>query len=292
MSEKPSVVTGIGREGGQDSSPRLTFLSTSGAAKEKGLSFPGEESQRRLTVVDLHRMIEDSIPRLGSLALRSEMQGPPESGNNVMPLFLCSGLIDRHVAVGAIGARTAAMPLVWTQGANDVGKSTLAGLIAQARGVDLLKHRIAALAETFATHGAQIIVSSNHRLSPALLQALGAPQTALVDAPYFKEEDVRELVAQHPAPPQELIDGWARLVWIAAALGHPLLTVAKIASLRARGWPVDALLEDLGPELSEAVQLTRQEARRRLLAELPSKEARQLLERVSTVSGLSRTAWS
>ncbi len=66
--------------------------------------------------------------------------------------------------------------------------------------------------------------------------------------------------------------------------GHPLLVTAKIANLRARGWPREALLEDLGAEANEGVTGSRVEARRRLLAELPSNtSARGLLERVSTV---------
>ena len=291
-----------------------------------------EASERRLTVVDLHRVIEDSIPRMGALALQPATRTPPESGYAVVPLLARAGLIDRRATVAAIRARTAATALVWVQGANGVGKTTLAGLVARARGgswllcdfrpyssetdasgvlpvwrelvsalvskplangvilddisargIDLLKHPIAGLTEAFAARGAQIIVTSNHTPSPALLEEFGAPQNALVDAPYFSMDEVRELVAQDPAPPKKLIEGWAHLVRITASGGHPLLTVAKIANLRARGWPKDALIEDLGAEPSEAIHVTRQEARRRLLAELPSREARQLLERVSTV---------
>ena len=291
-----------------------------------------EASERQLTVVDLHRVIEDSIPRMGALALQPATRTPPDSGYAVVPLRARAGLIDRRATVAAIRARTAATALVWVQGANGVGKTTLAGLVARARGgswllcdfrpyssetdasgvlpvwrelmsalvskplangvilddisargIDLLKHRIAGLTEAFAARGAQIIVTSNHTPSPALLEEFGAPQNALVDAPYFSMDEVRELVAQDPAPPNKLIEVWGHLVWITVSGGHPLLTVAKIANLRARGWPKDALIEDLGTEPSEAIHVTRQEARRRLLAELPSREARQLLERVSTV---------
>jgi hypothetical protein len=65
--------------------------------------------------------------------------------------------------------------------------------------------------------------------------------------------------------------------------GHPLLVAAKIASLRSRGWPLSALPEDVGPIASEAVRATREEARRRLLDEIPSPEARQLLRRLGNV---------
>jgi hypothetical protein len=58
---------------------------------------------------------------------------------------------------------------------------------------------------------------------------------------------------------------------------------AKIASLRSRGWPLSALPEDVGPIASEAVRATREEARRRLLDEIPSPKARQLLRRLGNV---------
>ena len=293
-------------------------------------SYP-ESSERRLTVVDLHREFENSIPRLGALALDPAMQMPAKSGD-VAPLHVRSDLIDRRAVVDAIRTRTNRNTLVWIQGAIGVGKSSLARLIAQARGgswfvcdfrpysreidargllpawrelmatlvseplpagvilddisasgIDLLKHRIVGLAEAFAARGAQVIITSNHEPSPALLGELDAQPNALVDSPYFSTAEVREIVARDPAPPDELVDGWAHLVHFTTGGGHPLLTAAKIANLRARVWPKNALIEDLGPESSEAVQVTRQEARRRLLAELPSDAARKLLERVSTV---------
>ncbi len=290
------------------------------------------EFERRLGVVDLHRTLEDSIPKMGALGLNPAPQLPPESGYAVAPVRIRENLIDRRGAVDAIRARTSVAPLIWVQGANGVGKTTLAGLIAQARGgswllcdfrpysdktnarsvlppwrelvtalvseplpmgvildditargFDLLKNRIAGLADAFGARGAQIIVTSNYTPSPAVLEELGTQQNALVDAPYFSVEEVQELVARHPAPTQEKIGGWAHLIWVTAAGGHPVLTAAKIANLRARGWPDNALIEDFGPEPSKAMQVTRQEARRRLLAELPSQEARQLLERAGAV---------
>lgn len=290
------------------------------------------ESERRVGVVDLHRAIEDSIPKMGASSFNPAPQRLPESGYTVAPVRVREYLIDRRATVDAIRAQTSVAPLIWVQGANGVGKTTLAGLISRARGgswllcdfrpysgeanarsvlpawhelmstlvsgplpvgvilddisargFDLLKNRIAGLTDAFGTRGAQIIVTSNHTPSPAVLEELGTQQNALVDAPYFSIEEVRQLVAQHPAPPPERIGGWARLIWVTATGGHPVLTVAKIASLRARGWPENALIEDFGPEPSKAIQVTRQEARQQLLAELPSQETRQLLERACSV---------
>ena len=293
-----------------------------------------EETGRQLTFIDLHRSIEDSIPKMGALVLNPASELPSESGYAVQHLLARPGLIGRQATVEAIRNQTSNSPLIWIQGANGVGKTTLAGLLAQSRdgpwllcdfrpysertdtravlpvwrelmfklrsepssisvvlddisasGFDLLKQRIAGLATVFAGRGSQIIVTSNHTPSSALLEELGAPQSALIDAPYFSREDVSELVAQVPAPLPNLIKPWAHLIHLSTSAGHPLLAVAKTVNLRARGWPDDAFVEDFGPEPSKAIQVTRQEARRRLLTELPSQEAGQMLKRMSTVFG-------
>jgi hypothetical protein len=90
-------------------------------------------------------------------------------------------------------------------------------------------------------------------------------------------------VTAPPSPPSESIEGWTRLIVVTTNGGHPLLVAAKVASLRSRAWPLSALPEDFGPVPSEAVRATREEARRRLLDEIPSPEARLLLRRLGNV---------
>lgn len=152
------------------------------------------------------------------------------------------------------------------------------------KGLHVLKSRLGGLAETFRNRGAKLIVTSNHTPSPSLLTDLGCSLDKPVAAPYFSIDEVRELVRQEPAP-VEAHEAWAHQIHLTTSLGHPVLTISKLASLRARNWPNEALLEDLGPNASHALQVTRQEARRRLLAELPSVAARQLLERASAIFG-------
>ena len=79
------------------------------------------------------------------------------------------------------------------------------------------------------------------------------------------------------------LKGWTRLIHLTTNGGHPLLVSAKVASLKARSWPESALLEDFGATVSDAVRATRDEARRRLIDEIPSVEARQLLRRVGCI---------
>jgi hypothetical protein len=223
--------------------------------------------------------------------------------------------------------------VTWLSGANGVGKSTLAKLMARAlggawlvcdfrpfagdadgggavavwrelisalasgpppdgiilddlsqRGVELLRNRLAGLAAAMKIRGARIIVTSNHTPAAAALADMGAEPQAVLGAPYFTAGEVRDLVGQPPAPDANAIEGWANLIHVSTSAGHPQLVTAKIANLRARGWPNDAVMEDLGTEANEGVRDTRAEARRRLLADLPPQgSARAVLERVSTV---------
>jgi len=153
----------------------------------------------------------------------------------------------------------------------------------------ILSSRLAALARTLAPRGTRIIVTSHQPPSPAHLTDAGSTANASLQAPYFNEDDIAELVALAPAPPAEMIRGWSAMLFLTTGGGHPLLVTAKLASLRARNWPNAALIEDFGTAPSAAVKLTRNEARRHLLASLRelddicSLEARQLLRRAGAV---------
>jgi hypothetical protein len=129
----------------------------------------------------------------------------------------------------------------------------------------------------------RVIVTSNFIPSPARLAELGASPNAIVQAPYFTEDEVRGLITLRDPPSPGMIDGWSRMLLVSTYGGHPMFVSAKIATLRARAWPLVALAEDLGPHTSEAVRTTREEARLRLLAELPSPEARRLLGRLGCI---------
>ena len=103
---------------------------------------------------------------------------------------------------------------------------------------------------------------------------------AVIRAPYFTEGDVRAVVTNQNGPPNEMVEGWTHLIHATTNGGHPLLVSAKVASLKSRAWPQSALLEDMGPIASDAVRTTREDARRRLLGEIPSAEALLLLRRL------------
>lgn len=288
---------------------------------------------RRLTATDLHRALEELLPRVGAHTVAQPPKGPPETGYAVTPLRLRAGLSDRSATVAGCVEQTRDESLVWLHGANGVGKSTLAGLMARvcggswivadfrpyqtdqdargaigvwheltsalttgpivdgiilddisARTVELLRARIAGLAASCTVRGAKMIITSNYAPSPALLVELGGRFGSALEAAYFSINEVAELVSQPVSPEPALIEGWAKLIHVSTSGGHPLLVTAKIANLRARQWPREALLEDLGGSANEGIEDTRSEARRRLLAELPEQSsARAVLERAGTV---------
>ena len=152
-----------------------------------------------------------------------------------------------------------------------------------------LTSRLAALARTLAPRGTRIIVTSHQPPSPAHLTDAGSTANASLPAPYFSEDDIAELVALAPAPAAEMIKGWSTMLNVTTGGGHPVLVAAKLASLRARNWPNAALFEDFVTAPSAAVKLSREEARRNLLASLReldetrSLEAGQLLRRAGAV---------
>lgn len=133
---------------------------------------------------------------------------------------------------------------------------------------DVLRPRIVALSKILAARGTRFIVTSPLAPSPARLLELGAAAWTTFQVPYFAEEEVQDLVRHPPAPAEDMVHAWTMFVRIATGNGHPLLTAAKIASLRSRGWPPSALMEDLAGTPSDALRITRQDARQALLREL------------------------
>ncbi len=151
---------------------------------------------------------------------------------------------------------------------------------------DALRSRLAALVRTVGARGARVIVTSHQAPSPAHLLEFGAGTAGIIQAPYFSEVDTEELVRMSPAPDPEMARAWSMMLQMTTGGGQPVLVATKVASLRARGWPTSALVEDFGSP-SEAVQLTREEARLRLLRDLQelddarSLDAGQLLRRAA-----------
>jgi hypothetical protein len=129
--------------------------------------------------------------------------------------------------------------------------------------------------------GGDVVVTSTRMLSPTAFQAAQFKASAEKNAPYLSVQEVVELVAQTCAPSDQA-EAWGLFIHVATSGGHPQLTAAKIVSLNHRGWPKDALIEDFSGAASEAIELTRAEARRRLLEDA-TEHGRALLKRLGCI---------
>jgi tetratricopeptide (TPR) repeat protein len=293
---------------------------------------PGD---RRLTLADLHTIVEETIPisTLQAMVEAIAAAGQEIASRNIMVSEVMPAerqVTSRQLTVDRVLAERRGEPVIWIHGSPGVGKTTLARLIALRSGgrwlildlrptenaraalaawrelvlavqggppvtgvivddlsdssFDALKARIAALAASLSGRGGRVLITSAREPSPARLSALGAGTLAALQSPYLTIEELTDLIsALGEGPDPQMLVGWAYLISMATASGHPLLAVAKITSLRGRQWPSSALLEDFGSQSSEAVQSTRAEARRRLLEELGPSGSREVLRRVSGV---------
>jgi hypothetical protein len=154
---------------------------------------------------------------------------------------------------------------------------------------DALRSRLSALVYIIGARGGRVIVTSHHQPSPARLADCGVAASACIQTPYLTQPDVAALVGMEPAPRGEMVLAWSHFIHLTTRGGHPLLAAAKVASLRARGWPNDALTEDIVGGSSEAIRLSQDEARRALLSDLKafdaarSLDATQLLRRIAVI---------
>lgn len=154
--------------------------------------------------------------------------------------------------------------------------------------LDELAPRLSYLLPTFVGGAPRIIVTSSREPSPARMLDFGISDRSVILSPYLSTTDIEEMLREPSGPPEEMVSAWAIMILAASGGGHPLLTSAKISSLRSRGWPEPAMVEDfIGT--SDSVRATREEARLRLLRELnefapqQAPSANALLRRVASV---------
>ncbi|MBN9023322.1 MAG: hypothetical protein J0H08_14780 [Rhizobiales bacterium] len=282
-----------------------------------------DPARRRLTRIDLFDVAERLL-RPGQLAFIKAVAAQDRGGSIgvwVTPLTAPpTEMIGRDETVSPIITAASGEAILWLHGANGVGKSTLATLIASEYGgewlyldlrlaqddrrtataawhqlawaldegpavsgvviddcnnqaFDALRSRISPLARALSGRGARIIVTSSHDLPPARQAEMGLSQRAVWVAPYFTINEISALITLRDGPTSDMVEAWANLVSFTTSGGH-------------RSWSpprAEALTEDILGRPSEAVVVTREEARRRLLADLSSQSSRELLRRISCV---------
>lgn len=141
---------------------------------------------------------------------------------------------------------------------------------------------LARVLEAGRRHQCEVVITCYQQPSPHVLGQLGLEEEgSVIVCPPFSQEDTIALVRLYGGDVQK----WGRLAYLAGAGGHPQLTHAFVRGLASRGWPREAVDEVLNRGLSSPdIEVTRDEARRRA-ASLLSREARDLLYRLSITIG-------
>jgi len=130
-------------------------------------------------------------------------------------------------------------------------------------------------------HDLRVIVTLYRRPAAVTLVPLGVPASASIECPSFDEKEVARLVEILGGDPET----WTKLAFASGGFGHPQLTHAFLLGMAARGWPISEIAEVIISGLSsEDTVAAREAARRKLTQELP-KAQRDLLYRLSLLTG-------
>ena len=125
------------------------------------------------------------------------------------------------------------------------------------------------------------LVTSYRRPSQRALTELGLDSAAVIEVPYFTQEEASEIVRAAGGDPEN----WGTLAFTAGAQGHPQLVHAFVMGMASRGWPKDEMPKIVIRGLSsDDIDAEREAARRSMVAAL-SEDARNLLYRLSLAIG-------
>ena len=113
------------------------------------------------------------------------------------------------------------------------------------------------------------------------LVEMGLDACTLVEAPYFSEHEVGEMVRRNGGDPET----WGPMAYVVGAQGHPQLVHAFVLGMASRGWPISELRDVVVRGLSSAETDAERDAARRSLAAALPEETRDLLYRLSLVIG-------
>lgn len=127
---------------------------------------------------------------------------------------------------------------------------------------------------------AAVLVTAYNPPPPSVTAELGFAASSVMTAPRFTDEETSTLVERAGGDAER----WARAINLFSGSGYPQLVAARIAALRASGWPPQELSRMLLGADDRSLDDEREGARRRLIEEL-SPAAASLLYRVSLLSG-------
>ena len=144
-----------------------------------------------------------------------------------------------------------------------------------------VQRTFAQLVDAARRYDMEVLVTTYAKPSPVVLDVLRLGAADVVECAHFSQPETDSLVELFGGDPGK----WGRLAYAAGALGHPQLTYAFVMGLSDRGWPEDELPRILADGLTNTdVETVRQTARKSLTETLPE-VARDLLNRLSIVTG-------
>ena len=126
-----------------------------------------------------------------------------------------------------------------------------------------------------------ILVTGPNPCPSILLQKLWLPEECNQSIPYLNENDIRDLLINNGAPDVQELVQWSRFIFLTTK-GHPQLAHARVRNLQAQSWP---RVQELGFFQAVDLEQERDLARRRLMEEIPSENARSLAYRLSFLTG-------
>lgn len=132
---------------------------------------------------------------------------------------------------------------------------------------------------TLLSSGGRVIITTQGDISNRICLNLGINSQSIYDVPPFSHEDIKELAIEYGCPLGSKLKSWSALVK-AKTRGHPQLVHAYIKNLNSKKWP-SIKADDITAEKDTVI--IRREARHRLIDQLPSKEAREFVYKLSMI---------
>lgn len=125
------------------------------------------------------------------------------------------------------------------------------------------------------------IVTSQKETPEDLVFRLWLKRGCKCEIPYFNEDEIIELIKNHGCKSQPEIELYSRIIQITTNNGHPQLCHARVRHLQNRNWPKLSSDDILSPQ---EIKDEKETVRQKLIDELPSKDERNLLYRLSVFS--------
>lgn len=125
------------------------------------------------------------------------------------------------------------------------------------------------------------LITGSIEPSESFLQKSNIERDAIYKVPHFTEAEVQEFLVNYGLTDKSKSKNWAKAILLSTS-GHPQLVHARVRNLKSKAWPS---IQDVDLIKPSDVEVVRQEARKRLISELPNEAARILAYKLSIIIG-------